>query len=76
MPPSLLGGGMASGGLGAAAPNRNIPADNAPQLAAGWFTLAGNIGGYIAQPRAAAGECGSYTYRPGRPFLLAGIAMI
>jgi hypothetical protein len=40
MPPSLLGGGMASGGLGAAAPIENLPADNAPQLAAGLFTYA------------------------------------
>ena len=40
MPPSLLGGGMASGGLGAAAPIENLPADNAPQLAAGLFTWA------------------------------------
>ncbi len=39
MPLSLLGGGMASGGLEAAAPNEILPADNAPQLAAGWFTL-------------------------------------
>jgi hypothetical protein len=30
---------MASGSLGAAAPNENLPADNAPQLAAGLFTL-------------------------------------
>ena len=29
---------MASGGLGAAAPIENLPADNAPQLAAGLFT--------------------------------------
>ena len=41
MPPSLLGGGMASGGLGAAAPNEILPADNAPQLAGGWFTDTG-----------------------------------
>jgi len=34
---------MASGGLGAAAPNVNLPADNAPQLAAGWFTGRGTL---------------------------------
>ena len=44
MPPSLLRGGMASGGLEAAAPNVNLPADNAPQLAAGWFTKEGRVG--------------------------------
>ncbi|MFC2046447.1 glycosyltransferase [Chloroflexota bacterium] len=51
MPPSLLGGGMASGGLGAAAPIENLPADNAPQLAAGWFTAARHAGAEAARGR-------------------------
>jgi len=38
MPPSLLVGGMASGGLGAASPQYNHSYGNAPQLAGGWFT--------------------------------------
>ena len=40
-PLQVAGGRQAAqigGGLGAAAPNEILPADNAPQLAAGWFT--------------------------------------
>lgn len=43
--PSKLGGGMASGGLEAIAPNVNLSADNVPQKPAGWF-----IGDIITRP--------------------------